>query len=34
MNQKIIVRNVQPGEDKAVWKVAQTLSILERYFSI
>ena len=32
MNQKIVVRNIQPGEDKAVWKVAKTLSILERYF--
>jgi len=31
MNQKIIVRKIQPGEDKAVWKVAKTLSILERY---
>ncbi len=32
MNQRIIVRNVQPGEDKAVWKVARTLGIMERYF--
>ncbi|MFW0860460.1 MAG: GNAT family N-acetyltransferase [Dehalococcoidia bacterium] len=33
MNQKIVVRNIQPGEDKAVWKVAKTLSIVERYAS-
>ena len=32
MNQKIVVRKIQPGEDKAVWKVAKTLSILERYY--
>ena len=31
MNQKIVVRNIQPGEDKAVWKVAKTLGIVERY---
>ncbi len=32
MNQKIIVRNIQPGEDEAVWEVAKTLSIFERYY--
>ena len=32
MNQKIVVRKIQSGEDKAVWKVAKTLSILERYY--
>jgi GNAT superfamily N-acetyltransferase len=31
MNSKIIVRNIEPGEDDAVWRVATTLSILERY---
>jgi Zn-dependent protease/GNAT superfamily N-acetyltransferase len=31
MNSKIIVRNIEPGEDDAVWRVARTLSILERY---
>ena len=31
MNHKIIFRSIQPGENKAVWKVAKTLSILERY---
>lgn len=29
MNSKIIIRNVHPGDDKAVWKVAKTLGILE-----
>ena len=32
MNQRIIVRKIQSGENKAVWKVAKTLSMLERYF--
>jgi len=32
MNPGIIIRNVQPDEDKAVWKIAKTLSILERYY--
>ena len=31
MNQKIVVRKIQSGEDEAVWKVAKTLSIVERY---
>jgi Zn-dependent protease/predicted GNAT family acetyltransferase len=31
MSRKIIVRNIQPGEDGVVWRVAKTLSILERY---
>jgi GNAT superfamily N-acetyltransferase len=30
-NSKIIIRRIQLGEDKAVWRVARTLSILERY---
>jgi hypothetical protein len=29
MNQKTIVRNIQSGEWKAVWKVDRTLSIFE-----
>ena len=32
MNQKVVVRKIQSGENKAVWKVAKTLSMLERYF--
>lgn len=28
----IVVRPVQPGEDSAVWNVAKTLSIVERYY--
>jgi len=32
MNSKIIIRNVQPGDDKAVWKVAKTLGILEWFY--
>ena len=31
MNQKIVVRKIQHGEDKAVWKVAKTQGILARY---
>jgi GNAT superfamily N-acetyltransferase len=31
MSRKITVRSIQPGEDTAVWRVARTLSILERY---
>jgi Zn-dependent protease len=32
MDQKIVVRKIQPGEDEGVWKVAKTLSIFERYY--
>ncbi|HSV30438.1 MAG TPA: GNAT family N-acetyltransferase [Atribacteraceae bacterium] len=32
MCRDIFVRKVQPGDDAAVWRVAKTLSILERYY--
>ncbi|MCD5425554.1 MAG: GNAT family N-acetyltransferase [Methanosarcinaceae archaeon] len=32
MNQKIVVRKIQFNEEKEIWKVAKTLSILERYY--
>ncbi|HBR09878.1 GNAT family N-acetyltransferase [Candidatus Bipolaricaulota bacterium] len=32
MNQEIVIRKVQSGEDEAVWKIAKTLGMLERYY--
>ncbi len=29
---KIIIRKIQPNENKEIWRIAKTMSILERYF--